>query len=1148
MSRLICCLMLAFSTFFLASEGRAAPPAPAASAPDWRSEGFVGAFAPVADQASFGLRAPQADIAVYADGSLAFALRAADGEHRSFKVLVEGYGRWSAPQGAQRLPDTVQLLTEAGPTPIPRFAELGMRARDGDVHYRLRRNEAGSAEQLFVIAPGVDAARLTLRFEGVNDVAARDGGGLSLALGDKALAWSAPKAWQFGADDSIEPVRVRYRIDGHRVAFDFGRYDRKRALHVDPYLARTYHGGSGEEFAIENVVAQADGSLLMSGQSDSLDLPGVGAMPPTRFSYVSRLSPDLSQRLATLVFPPSASGGFLGFPLKLALHGPSGDVFIAASGGTSAYPLRVWRFSADLASQLAARTISTDHRDHALRALAVSSMDASLYVASGYAASDDYLRPYRTRLLRLPITLVGIEDQRIVPNLIENGLAVSTQLPGPVYAAFHHAKDGDWYGEAVPSFGAGRGVLIREFSPDLQSTYTDRTLVAPTGTLQAVRLLYDASRASILLLGDTNAPDLPQGSSPGAETELRGNRDLFLASFPAAGGQEALTYLGGFGDDDAVDFLVHEDGLRVLGSACFEGSGVAAGDQHWLPGIDGGLLPLRPRSDRDCSSFLSLLDGNLGAIRRSTWLADAATATAFTWRNGLALSNGQNALATAGSVGLGSGCSGSLVDGGFSLPGAVQPQAAGGCSEAFVETLTRDIAAAVSLPGGHCGNTVTTNCGAAIPDNQFFNNWLDSNRTVLGCGYVRGLRVGVDTAHAWVGDLTVTLHAPDGSSRVLLDRPGVPGSTVGCGDEHIRAVFDDRADADAENVCAASPPASHAILGTFQPAQALAGFIGKAADGAWRLRVVDSATGDAGTLQDWSLELDCSPTPIASADLEASFVSLTAPGVGNAIVPGMPFSWTARIRNLGPSAIDGARLESDLRGGFSDVSFTCLPVSGAACVTPSGSGGLVQADLNLGVNATAEVTITATPNATMDSPLIGSYADVYRPTMLGATGLDPNTSNNRVQWIAPIQRVADLRVVALGAPAAAAPNAIVLFQFAVMNDGPSRVPDAFVRLFPLEKLAVESLVCMPGLNAAASAASIAIHAEVIAMLSPGSEGFLVCDASLRVSSAALPGDTARVAFAVGGSGYTETQGANDSHEHAISVVAQSPEIFKDQFE
>lgn len=1153
MSRVIAILFASFQSLLLACQVHAAPALPAATAPDWRSEGFVAAPAPNAGAARFGLRAPQADIAVRADGSLVFALRAANGERRSFEVHVEGFGGWSEPEGAQRLPDSVQLLTEAGPTPVARFAELGMRARDGGVQYRLRRNQAGSAEQLFVVAPGVDASRLALRFERVNGIARRSDGGLSLALAlaGEALAWSAPMAWQYGPDEAIEPVRVRYRIEGHRVAFDFGRYDRKRALHVDPYLARSYHGGTADEFATEDLVMQADGSLLVAGQSNSVDLPGVGGSSPSgRFSYVTRFSADLSQRLGTLLFPHDASGGFIGFPLKLALHGPSGDVFVAASGGTGAYPLRLWRFSSDLTAQLASRTIPTNHMDNApLQALAVSSVDASVYIASGYAASNEYLRPLRTRLVRLPITLASIEDERIVPNLVVNGLTVSTQSPGHVFAAFHHATDGGWYGEAAPSFGAGRGVLIREFSPDLQTSYADRTLVAPTGTLDAVRLRYDASRAAILMIGDTNSPDLPQGSSPGAETELRGFRDLFLASFKTASGHESLTYLGGFGKDGAVDFVVHDDGLRVLGTACFDNTGVAAGDRHWLPGVDGGILPLRPRSDRTCSSFLTLLDNDLGAIRRSTWLADAATAAAETWRSGLALSEGQNGLATAGRVELGGNCGGGLVDGGFSLAGAVQPQAAGGCSEAFVETLTRDIAAAVTLPGGHCGNTVTTNCGAAIPDNPFFNNWLDSNRTVLGCGYVRGLRVGVDIAHTWVGDLTVTLHAPDGSTRVLLDRPGVPGSAAGCGDEHVRAVFDDRADAEAENVCAASPPASHAILGTFLPAQALAGLIGKAADGAWRLRVVDSASGDAGTLQDWSLELDCSPTPIANADLEASFVSLTAPGVANAIVPGMPFSWTARVRNLGPSAITGARLESDLRGGFSNVSFTCLPVSGAACVTPSGSGGLVQADLNLGVNAIAEVTITATPNATMDSPLIGGYADVYRPAALGATGIDANAANNRVQWIAPVLRVADLRVAAMDPPPAASPNGTTAFQFVVVDDGPSRVTEGLVRIAPLEKLAVESVVCV---SAGSAVASAAVHndpyTDLDVLVSPENEGFLVCDVVVRISSLAQPGDTARIAFSVGGSGYTETQVANNSHEHAITVVAPSPEIFKDHFE
>ena len=41
--------------------------------------------------------------------------------------------------------------------------------------------------------------------------------------------------------------------------------------------------------------------------------------------------------------------------------------------------------------------------------------------------------------------------------------------------------------------------------------------------------------------------------------------------------------------------------------------------------------------------------------------------------------------------------------------------------------------------------------------------------------------------------------------------------------------------------------------GDFQPSQSLAALVGRAATGAWKLRVEDTGTGDAGSLLSWGL-------------------------------------------------------------------------------------------------------------------------------------------------------------------------------------------------------------------------------------------------------------------------------------------------------
>lgn len=1135
--------------------------AAAQGATDWRSEGFTENFGLAPESVRFTLAAPVGEAAVMADGALAYVLRDADGQHRQFVVHSEGFGAWSEPRGQEPLADDVRMARGDALEVVARFREVAMRARAAAVSYHLRRSEGGSPEQVFEIAPGVEAEQLALRFEGLSGLTPVADGSLELKLGDRTLTWSAPKAWQLRPDGSIEAVRVRYRINGLRAGFHFGRFDRQRPLYVDPFLARSYHGGDGSEH-IEQVKQAQDGTWVVEGMSTSNAFPGQPAPPmgPT-YRFLTRFSNDLTQRHATLLFP-STEGGSSDDPIHFVQHEASGKWFVASAlsfGGA----MRVRRLDSALASQEA--LISLPPRAGggvSLRGLAIDVANEKLYVAGiancihlsdpgcefrdiahGLLVDAEtipwYIRP--GFVLALPTSLAQFERVTLSPQMEYGGIVVA---PGVVALLVNEYGGQSLLSDMVPDDGIPTTVIER-FHLDLNGRHAPAWL-SGSGIVAGQAIAYDNVANEIVIGGRSNAADLPQGSESGARATPFGATDVFVARFSSIGVLKALTYVGSHGDDYLMGMAVGADGIHVLVSTNL---GNYPPPTAFLPGLANALQPVRTHPSRTDDRFVSLLSRSLGSIVRSTWLPEPTDAALRSFRGHMAARAASSTIALGGFVSHAGEC-GELTDSTFSLPGAAQGQAAGGCSDAFIETLTKDLAAPVVLPGDTCANTITSNCGAPIPNNSPFNNWLDSNRAVAGCGYVRGLRVGLDISHSWIGDLTVTLHAPDGTARTLLDRPGAPGLSInGCSSDNLRVIFDDAASNQAELTCADAPPASHAMLGTLKPAQTLAGFHGKPADGGWLIRVVDSASGDAGVLQDWSLELDCSATPPSNTDLEATFVSLTAPGIGNAIVPGMPFNWTARVRNLGPAAVTGARLESDLRGHFSQVSFTCTPVSGATCVTPSGSGGLVQADLDLGVNGIAEVTITATPNASFDSPLVGGYADVYRPAALGSIGLDPNPSNDRAQWLSPIQRVADLQVSPLGLPAAAAPNATTSFQFAVINNGPSRVLHGLVRLLPLEKLAVESFACMPGTNAASSPATFnGSNIDIDALLSPDSEGFLVCDVVVRISGTAQPGDTARVAFLATGSEHTDGTPGNDSHEHAISVIVPSVDLFKDGFE
>jgi subtilisin-like proprotein convertase family protein len=116
------------------------------------------------------------------------------------------------------------------------------------------------------------------------------------------------------------------------------------------------------------------------------------------------------------------------------------------------------------------------------------------------------------------------------------------------------------------------------------------------------------------------------------------------------------------------------------------------------------------------------------------------------------------------------------------------------------------------------------------------------------------LSVAVAIDHTWVGDLSITLTSPLGTTITLLDRPGVPASTFGCADNDMDVVFSDSASVDPETSCAGTAPW---LTGPVLPTQALSAFAGESTLGTWTLSVADSAAGDTGGIASWGLQ----PTP-----------------------------------------------------------------------------------------------------------------------------------------------------------------------------------------------------------------------------------------------------------------------------------------------
>lgn len=132
----------------------------------------------------------------------------------------------------------------------------------------------------------------------------------------------------------------------------------------------------------------------------------------------------------------------------------------------------------------------------------------------------------------------------------------------------------------------------------------------------------------------------------------------------------------------------------------------------------------------------------------------------------------------------------------------------------------------------------------AIPDNNPTGATstipVADNRTVVD------VNVRVNITHPYDGDIALSLITPTNQTISLSNRHGSDGNN------YTNTVFDDEA---ATAIASGAPP----FTGSFKPETPLSAADGINAAGNWRLKVVDQANADLGTIDSWHLLLTYPP-------------------------------------------------------------------------------------------------------------------------------------------------------------------------------------------------------------------------------------------------------------------------------------------------
>ncbi|MGD0364978.1 MAG: SBBP repeat-containing protein, partial [Bryobacteraceae bacterium] len=198
-------------------------------------------------------------------------------------------------------------------TEIPTFGRVEYSAVYPGIDLAYYGNQ-GRLEYDFILAPGADPSAIRLAVDGARNIRVDDGGDLVLETAAGAVSFQKPAAYQeiAGTRRTVESHYVL--AAGDEVRFAVGTYDSKEPLVIDPSLVySTYLGGSNYDSGTA-IVSDAQGNAYITGSTDSMDFPLVGA-EQSFFTginpiFVAKLSADGSSLLYSTYLGGLTSGTY----------------------------------------------------------------------------------------------------------------------------------------------------------------------------------------------------------------------------------------------------------------------------------------------------------------------------------------------------------------------------------------------------------------------------------------------------------------------------------------------------------------------------------------------------------------------------------------------------------------------------------------------------------------------------------------------------------------------------------------------------------------------------------------------------------------------------------------------------------------------
>lgn len=206
-----------------------------------------------------------------------------------------------------------------------------------DLLYSIR---GGELEYDLIVQPGGDIRTIHIRLRGESP-RMDDRGDLVVATPSGEFRHHSPIAFQAGVP--TRTIDCSQFIDRAGViGFTIGRYDRARALVIDPAITHsTFFGGSSDDVA-NAIAVDRSGNVYIAGSTYSADLPIVNAFqqtnrsfPTERDAFVAKLDPTGTQLIFATYF-----GGSKSYDIAHALAvGSDGSIYVGGETHSLDFPV-----------------------------------------------------------------------------------------------------------------------------------------------------------------------------------------------------------------------------------------------------------------------------------------------------------------------------------------------------------------------------------------------------------------------------------------------------------------------------------------------------------------------------------------------------------------------------------------------------------------------------------------------------------------------------------------------------------------------------------------------------------------------------------------------------------------------------------------